>query len=95
MATYLLINVIFIMLIITTLRLRIHRPSKKWLLVLIVLLLLTTVFDSLIIYFEIVAYDPEKILGIYIGKAPIEDFFYAIIAAVIVPVIWNKMEGKK
>jgi len=95
MATYLLINVIFIMLIITTLRLRIHRPSKKWLLVLIVLLLLTTVFDSLIIYFEIVAYDSEKILGIYIGKAPIEDFFYAIMAAVIVPVIWNKMEGKK
>jgi lycopene cyclase domain-containing protein len=47
------------------------------------------VFDSLIIAAGIVGYDTAKILGIYIGTAPIEDFMYALLAAVIVPALWK------
>jgi lycopene cyclase domain-containing protein len=58
------------------------------------LLILTVVFDNLIIASGIVAYDVSRISGLYIGKAPIEDFAYAIGASLLVPYIWEKMKDK-
>lgn len=59
------------------------------------LLAITAVGDSLIVGAGIVAYDPAKILGIMIGFAPVEDFAYAIVAIVLVPVIWNASAKRK
>ena len=73
-------------------RIRARKPSKAWWVTLIALLILTTVFDSLIVGFGIVGYDTNKILGIYIGNAPIEDFFYAFLAVILVPTLWAIME---
>lgn len=73
----------------------IKKPTKAWWLTLAILLVLTAVFDSLIIWAEIVGYDTQKILGLYVGKAPIEDFFYAVLAVVIVPALWNLFGDKK
>jgi lycopene cyclase domain-containing protein len=56
-----------------------------------VLCLLTAVFDSLIVANGIVAYDEAKILGLRIGDAPIEDFAYAVIAGLCVPIIFEKL----
>lgn len=53
-----------------------------------VLLVLTAVFDNMIIGFGLVDYDPELISGIRIGLAPIEDFAYTVVAMVIVAVSW-------
>ena len=50
---------------------------------------LSFVFDNLIIWAGIVAYDPEKISGIKIGIAPIEDFSYTVVAVILVPTIFN------
>jgi lycopene cyclase domain-containing protein len=91
MATYLLVNLIFIIGIVMAFRLRPRKPSKAIWLSLIALLILTAVFDSLIVGFGIVGYDTEKILGVYVGNAPIEDFFYAVMALLIVVVVWNKL----
>jgi len=55
---------------------------------LFVLLALTAVFDNLIIGFGLVDYDPSLISGIRAGVAPIEDFAYSLLAAVVVPVVW-------
>lgn len=55
------------------------------------LLILTAVFDNVIVGLDIVAYDSAKILGVYVGIAPIEDFIYAILAVAIVPAIWSKL----
>lgn len=52
------------------------------------LLLMTAVFDNAIIGAGIVAYEAEKILGLMIGLAPIEDFAYTVAAILIVPAIW-------
>ena len=71
-------------------RVTLQKPMKPLVLTLIIILLLTAVFDSLIVGFGMVAYDPTKILGIKIGNAPIEDFFYALLAVMLVPVIWNR-----
>lgn len=59
-----------------------------------VLLLLTLVFDNAIIAAGIVEYTTTRISGIYIFKAPIEDFAYCIGAVLLVPVLW-KITGKK
>ena len=95
MATYLLVNLLFMALVALLLRIRPRMPSRNWWVLLTVLLLLTAVFDSMIVYFEVVGYDSSKLLGVYVGYAPIEDFFYAILAAVLVPWAWNRFGAKK
>jgi lycopene cyclase domain-containing protein len=54
-----------------------------------VLLILTAVFDSLIIWAKLVAYNPQKILGWHIGQAPIEDFAYVLVAVILIPYLWK------
>jgi len=92
MATYLLVNLIFLFAVFVAFRIRVRKPSKTWCITLAALLALTAIFDSLIVGFNIVGYDTNKILGIYIGNAPIEDFFYAFLAVIIVPTLWAIME---
>lgn len=53
---------------------------------------MTTIGDSVIIGLGIVSYDPHKIMGLYIGLVPIEDFFYPLAAAIIIPTIWNGLD---
>lgn len=50
--------------------------------------LLTAVFDTIMIDVGLYEYATDKILGVYIWGAPLEDFAYAIAAAVFVPVLW-------
>lgn len=52
-------------------------------------LVLTAVFDSVIIAVGLVDYDPATLLGLRIGMAPIEDFSYAIAAAIGAPVLFS------
>ena len=54
----------------------------------VVLCLLTVVFDTLMIGAGLYVYAPDKILGIRIWGAPLEDFAYAIAAAIGMPVLW-------
>lgn len=94
MATYILINIAFLVVTFVVLRVRPHKPSRQWIIVLGALLVLTAIFDSMLVYFSFIDYAPEKISGITIGYAPIEDFFYAIYAAIIVPLFWNRLGEK-
>lgn len=91
MATYLILNILFIVFVLVVLRVRPGWPRKRLVYTAAALLLLTLVFDNLIISMAIVDYDPAKILGITLGEAPIEDFMYAVLAVIIVPVLWGKM----
>ena len=59
-----------------------------------VMLSLTAIFDNVIIATGIVAYDQEKISGIMIGVAPIEDFAYTVLAIVLVPSLFNFFRTK-
>ena len=93
--TYLVLNLIFLVCMVVFFLQYIKKPTKSWLITLLVLLVLTAVFDSIIVWAGIVGYDPQKILGLYVGFAPIEDFFYAILAVIIVPALWNLFDTKK
>lgn len=94
MATYIVLNIVFIAVVSGILRLVPVKPSKVWWMMLVFLIVLTAVFDNVLIFFDIVRYAEDKLLGVYIGIAPIEDFFYAVLAALLIPVLWNKI-GKK
>jgi len=52
------------------------------------LCVLTAVFDTIMIDVGLYVFDPDKILGLYIWGAPLEDFAYAIAAAIGMPVLW-------
>lgn len=92
MYNYLLLNVGFmVILFLATLKLsRAGLTRRPLLLVLGILLLMTAVFDSLIIALGLVTYDSSRILGLYIIKAPIEDFSYTLVAGLLVPLLWER-----
>jgi lycopene cyclase domain-containing protein len=58
------------------------------------MLTLTAIFDNVIIGTGIVAYDQEKISGIMIGLAPIEDFAYTVLALALIPSLFNLFRTK-
>lgn len=91
MATYLILNVVVILIVLLVLRIRMRRPSRALKITFAVLVVLTAVFDNMIVGFSIVDYDPDKILGLRIGYAPIEDFMYVVLAIVIIPTIWARI----
>ena len=92
--TYLILNLIFLVTLIVFIPTRLKKPPVAWWITLGGLILLTGIFDPLIIYFNIVDYAPEKILGLKLFGAPIEDFFYALYAACVVPLVWNRLGEK-
>ena len=89
--TYLILNIVFLVCVVLLVRVPFKRPSRTWWITLVALLVLTLIFDSLIIWAGIVGYDSAKIIGIFAGYAPIEDFFYAVLAVIIVPVFWKQL----
>ncbi len=96
MATYLILNIIVVgvLLAIMSAR-RILHWNRRMSVVLVILLVLTAIFDSVIVASGIVQYNEALILGIRIGAAPIEDFFYAGVAALLVPALWRALGGKE
>lgn len=52
-------------------------------------LVLTAVFDNVLVGTGIVAYDPRLISGAFVGVAPVEDFAYAIAAVLLLPSLWR------
>jgi small toxic polypeptide LdrA/B/C/D len=58
-----------------------------------VLMVFSAVFDNVIILLGLVAYDTSKLSGIFIGVAPIEDFFYTLAAVVLLPSVWQLMSS--
>jgi lycopene cyclase domain-containing protein len=59
-----------------------------------VLLVMTAVFDNVMIGVGLVAYAPDRISGAFIGIAPVEDFAYAIAAGVLLPSLWVLLEPR-
>ncbi|WP_430646667.1 lycopene cyclase domain-containing protein [Agromyces sp. GXS1127] len=54
-----------------------------------VLVVLTAVFDSLIVGTGIVAYDDARRSGWAIGLAPVEDFLYPLAGVLLLPAVWT------
>jgi lycopene cyclase domain-containing protein len=74
------------------------RPGRRLaalFLTLAVLLVLTAIFDNLIVGFGIVSYDEAKISGALVGVAPLEDFAYTVAAVCALPALWVLLPAKE
>ncbi|WP_423920387.1 lycopene cyclase domain-containing protein [Frigoribacterium sp. 2-23] len=61
----------------------------------VVLLVMTAVFDNIMIGVGLVGYDESRISGVFVGIAPLEDFAYAIAALALLPSVWVLLGGPK
>ena len=96
--TYWALDAIFlgVVAIVGLVALAAHR-APRWVAVLIaagILLVLTAIFDNVMIGIGLVGYDRELISGVFIGRAPVEDFAYTVAAAVLLPSLWTLL-GRK
>lgn len=91
--TYLILNAVFLALVIAVATASVvARRAPRWRLIglaAIPLVVLTAVFDNVLVGVGIVAYDPQRISGLRLGTAPLEDFAYAIAAVVLLPCLWS------
>lgn len=60
---------------------------------LVILLVLTAIFDNVIIAVGLVAYDDTQRVGLSLGLAPLEDFFYTVFVALSLPAAWVLSKG--
>lgn len=61
----------------------------------VVVLVMTAVFDNIMISVGLVAYSPERISGVFIGVAPLEDFAYAVAAVIGLPALWALLTPRR
>ncbi|ROR73026.1 lycopene cyclase domain-containing protein [Bogoriella caseilytica] len=70
-------------------------PWKAMLAAGALLMLLTAIFDTVIIGVGLVDYDESLILGWRIGLAPIEDFAYPLAGVILLPALWALLGGRR
>jgi lycopene cyclase domain-containing protein len=93
--TYLALNAVFLLVAVATAgvawwRGRIDRRMLSAAgIALVVVLGLTAVFDNVMIALGLFTYDPDRILGVKLGLAPIEDFGYPLAAVIGLPALWR------
>lgn len=99
--TYLALNALFLLaaaLVAVLARLtgRLQRGTLPAVgLALVVVVALTAVFDNAMIAAGLFAYDPDSILGLKLGLAPIEDFGYPVAATILLPSLWALFARKE
>jgi lycopene cyclase domain-containing protein len=97
--TYLLVDLPFLgAVVVVALAAGLARRAPRWRavgLAAIPLVLLTAVFDNVIVGTGIVAYDADRISGIRLGAMPIEDFGYVLAAVVLLPSLWSLLAPRR
>jgi lycopene cyclase domain-containing protein len=61
----------------------------------VALVLLTAVFDNVMIAAGLFTYPPGQISGLRIGLAPLEDFSYPVCAAFLVPAVFTLLPARR
>lgn len=97
--TYLLLNAVFLAAaaLVTILAVARRHGSGRFAaaatIALALTLVLTAIFDNLMIGVGLFSYDPARISGVLIGRAPLEDFAYPLAAAIGLPALWVLVGG--
>ncbi len=93
--TYVLLSLIVLLIIaIATAPVTKYLPIRPLAWTLLVLVVLTAIFDNIIVGVGLVDYDPELISGVRVPYAPIEDFSYTVGAVLLIPALWVLLGGK-
>jgi lycopene cyclase domain-containing protein len=95
--TYWLLNLLFLTVVaVVALAAMLSKREPRWRAVAITLvgvLIMTAIFDNIMISVGLVGYSEAKITGVFVGVAPIEDFAYPVAAVLLLPAIWT-LRGK-
>lgn len=74
------------------------RPGARWwgnvALVAAALVVLTAVFDSLMIAADLYRFGEAALSGLRVGAAPVEDFAWPVAAALLLPAVWELLGGR-
>lgn len=54
----------------------------------VALMVLTAIFDNVMIATGLMVYEPEHLAGILLGSAPLEDFAYPLAGLLLLPSLW-------
>lgn len=80
-------------------RRRRSQRNGPWLAVLllavVVLIVLTAIFDNLMIAVGLMTYASDRMSGVMIGRAPVEDLAYPVAAAMLLPALWTLIGGER
>ncbi|MEB0201394.1 lycopene cyclase domain-containing protein [Cryobacterium sp. 10I1] len=99
--TYLLLDLVFVVAaalaaVVAGLR---RRPSRRRVAAigcaLLAVLVLSAIFDNVMIGVGLVAYDPAHTSGLRLGLAPVEDFAYPLATALLLPALWTLLPGRR
>jgi lycopene cyclase domain-containing protein len=75
----------------------VRRPGRTWWLAtgltLVALLVLTVVFDNLMIAVDLFRYQDDQVSGVQVGLAPVEDLAWPVAAALGLPGLWLLVGG--
>ncbi len=97
--TYWALNAIFLAVVaVVAIAAIASRRAPRWLVVLLaagILLVVTAIFDNVMIGIGLVGYDRALISGVFIGRAPLEDFAYTVAAAVLLPSLWTLLARRR
>lgn len=55
---------------------------------LLIMVVLTAIFDNLMIAAGLFDYGEKTLLGVRIGRAPLEDFLYPLSSILLMPALW-------
>ena len=73
--------------------------SRRWwaatAVVVLALLVLTAVFDSLMIAADLFRYDTDALLGPRVLRVPVEDFAWPLVAVLGLPALWELLGPSK
>ena len=70
-------------------------PLMPSLVTMLVLVMLTLVFDNVMIGVGLYGYPDDQLLGVKIGLVPLEDLSYPIATAVLLPAVWHLGGGDR
>jgi lycopene cyclase domain-containing protein len=97
--TYWALNAIFlgVVAVAVVIGFVVRRTPNWWAvgITMIVVLVMTAIFDNIMIGIGLVAYSPERISGVFIGIAPLEDFAYAVAAVIGLPALWALLTPRR
>jgi lycopene cyclase domain-containing protein len=97
--TYWALNAIFLGVVaVVALAAILSRRAPRWTNVALtagVLLVMTAVFDNVMIGIGLVGYNSDLISGVFVGIAPLEDFAYAVAAVILLPSLWTLLPTRR
>jgi len=97
--TYWLLNAVFLTIVVAVaVAAIVARRMPRWLAIAITagaLLIMTAVFDNVMISVGLVGYNVDAISGIFVGVAPLEDFAYTLAAVIGLPCLWMLLAPRR